>query len=191
MVAVSAHANAQEVADYLFTVLHRNGLDNRGGPFLSTVNCTDSRQPSDQPGEWRNAAWTGKQMVYGQRLVNGQLRSYAVAGDVVAHEITHGLTDRTARLEYAFESGALNESYSDIFGIIISNRGEPDIGTWNWQWARVWRAQAYRCGTSVPPPRMTSPTTWTTSRNYRKMMTTHRDSSCSSPSSAPHCSISR
>lgn len=130
--AVSAHANAQEVADYLLTVLRRNGLDNMGGPFLSTVNCTNSRQPS-QPGEWKNAAWIGTQMVYGQRLVNGRFRSYAVAGDVVAHEITHGLTDRTARLEYAFESGALNESYSDIFGIIISNRNTPNIGAWNWQ----------------------------------------------------------
>lgn len=114
-------------------MLRRNGLDNMGGPFLSTVNCTNSRQPSPNPGEWKNAAWIGTQMVYGQRLVNGRFRSYAVARDVVAHETTHGLTDRTARLEYAFESGALNESFSDIFGVIISNRTTPDIGDWDWQ----------------------------------------------------------
>jgi bacillolysin/neutral peptidase B len=52
---------------------------------------------------------------------------------VVAHEIIHGLTDHTARLKYEVESGALNESYSDIFGIIISNFGEPDVSQWNWE----------------------------------------------------------
>ena len=62
------------------------------------------------------------QMVYGQRPVNGELTSYATAKDVVAHEITHGLTDKTAGLVYQSESGALNESYSDIFGILISNQ---------------------------------------------------------------------
>jgi bacillolysin/neutral peptidase B len=82
---------------------------------------------------WRNAAWIGTQMVYGQRLVDGVLRSYAIAGDVVAHEITHGLTESTARLEYRVETGAMNESYSDIFGILISNYGEPDVVKWNWE----------------------------------------------------------
>lgn len=72
-------------------------------------------------------------MVYGQRSVNGELRSYAVAVDVVAHEMTHGLTDNTARLEYKGESGALNESYSDIMGTIIANSQKPDIDSWNWE----------------------------------------------------------
>lgn len=129
---ISAHANAAEVADFLTTVLRRNGLDNVGGPFVSSINCTyRNRDPENR--EWRNAAWIGTQMVYGQRLVNGSLRSYALASDVVAHEITHGLIDRTARLEYERESGALNESYADIFGIIISNRHQSDVDRWNWE----------------------------------------------------------
>jgi bacillolysin/neutral peptidase B len=113
-------------------VLQRNGLDNQGGPFISSINCTfQNANPANK--EWRNAAWIGTQMIYGQRMVNGVLRSYALARDVVAHEITHGLTDKTARLEYARESGALNESYADIFGIIVSNLGESDVDRWNWE----------------------------------------------------------
>jgi Zn-dependent metalloprotease len=77
--------------------------------------------------------WVGTQMIYGQRMVNGALRSYALASDVVAHEITHGLTDRTARLEYQRETGALNESYSDILVVIIANRHRPSFDDWNWE----------------------------------------------------------
>jgi bacillolysin/neutral peptidase B len=133
--AISAHVNAVTVAEFLLTVLHREGLDDHGEPLISSINCTSRNlDPANQ--EWRNAAWTGTQMIYGQRMVNGDLRSYAVARDVVAHEIIHGLTDRTARLEYQMESGALNESYSDIFGIIISNWRPPDGGDvdgWDWR----------------------------------------------------------
>ena len=113
-------------------MLKRNGLDNLGSPITSSVNCVASFGTQ----EWRNAAWLGgrKQMVYGQRSMgNGAFRSYAVALDVVAHEVLHGLTDNTARLVYQGESGALNESYSDIFGIIVANLGQPDIGRWDWR----------------------------------------------------------
>ena len=130
--AVSAHFNATEVAKFLKNVLLRNGLDNLGMPIISSINCVASIGTR----EWRNAAWLGakKQMVYGQRDVGGgALRSYAVSLDVVAHEVLHGLTDNTAKLVYRGMSGALNESYSDIFGIIVSNIHENDIGRWNWQ----------------------------------------------------------
>jgi Zn-dependent metalloprotease len=129
--AVSAHANAVEVVLFLRKVLKREGLDNRGGPVISSINCCYGAHGGGR--EWHNAAWIGTQMVYGQRDVNGTLRTYAVAKDVVAHEILHGLTDHTARLEYAAMSGALNESYSDIFGILVSNLSNPDVGTWNWE----------------------------------------------------------
>jgi Zn-dependent metalloprotease len=127
--AISAHANAADVADFLERVLMRKGIDDEGGPLISSINCV--RRQGAQ--EWKNAAWISTQMVYGQRLLDGKLRSYAVARDVVAHEIFHGVTEHTARLDYFAESGALNESYSDIFGILISNAGNPDVETWNWQ----------------------------------------------------------
>jgi Zn-dependent metalloprotease len=53
--------------------------------------------------------------------------------DVVGHEMFHGVTDRTSRLDYANQSGALNESYSDIFGVLIANWEKPDFSTWNWK----------------------------------------------------------
>ncbi|HEV2762353.1 MAG TPA: M4 family metallopeptidase [Pyrinomonadaceae bacterium] len=129
--AVSAHCNAAEVAKFLRDVLRRNGLDNLGAPIVSSVNCVASIGTR----EWRNAAWLGakKQMVYGQRAVGGTLRSYAVSLDIVAHEVLHGLTDSTARLVYLNESGALNESYSDIFGVIVSNLSRPNIADWDWR----------------------------------------------------------
>jgi Zn-dependent metalloprotease len=57
----------------------------------------------------------------------------SVALDVVGHEMFHGVTDMTSRLEYAKQSGALNESYSDIFGVIIANHPNPDPTTWEWR----------------------------------------------------------
>jgi len=148
---VSAHANAVDVASFISTVLRRNGLDNLGGRIVSSINCLEFANPSR---EWRSAAWLGgfKQMVYGQRVVaGGGLRSYAAASDVVAHELFHGLTDYTARLEYHGETGALNESFSDIFGIIVSNQGRP-ISGWNWEMGEA------LTGTGVPLRDLRDPT---------------------------------
>jgi bacillolysin/neutral peptidase B len=128
--AVSAHANASVVADFIRDVLKRNGLDNQGSPFVSTVNCVE--EPNTKV--WDNAAWVGGiQIVYGQSdMGNGDLRSWAVALDMVAHEMTHGLSENTARLEYKGQSGALDESYADIFGVIVNNFEKP-IAKWDWR----------------------------------------------------------
>ena len=98
----------------------------------SSINCVVA---AESPGknQWFNAFWNGSQMVYGQRLDAGKLMSLSVDLDVVGHEMFHGVTDSTARLEYAAQSGALNESYSDIFGIIIANFGNADARTWTWK----------------------------------------------------------
>jgi Zn-dependent metalloprotease len=130
--AVSAHANAGVVAHFLRDVVRRNNIDNRGGAMISSINCLVKSQSPGQK-QWFNAFWNSRQMVYGQVLNNGVLRSLAASLDVVGHEMFHGVTENTARLEYAAETGALNESYSDIFGALISNFVEPDIGKWNWE----------------------------------------------------------
>ncbi|BAZ53892.1 Bacillolysin [Nostoc sp. NIES-4103] len=149
---VSAHANAEVVATFLRDILRRNGIDNRGEPLISSINCVSVNDSPDGR-EWRNAAWVGTQMVYGQRRVGGEFRSYAVGLDVVAHEIFHGVTDRTARLQYAGESGALNESYSDIFGIIISNYFDKrDLSAWNWEMGEDLE------GTGIPIRDLSNPT---------------------------------
>jgi Zn-dependent metalloprotease len=131
--AVSAHSNAAHVATFLREVLKRNNIDNKGGRMVSTVNCV-VKQFERPPGSriWLNAFWDGTQMLYGQAQFDGKLRSLASSLAVVAHELFHGVTGGTARLIYQGESGALNESYSDIFGTIISNSAQPDIAKWDW-----------------------------------------------------------
>lgn len=130
--AVSAHANAEAVSVFLRTVLKRNNIDNQGGLMRSSINCVDTDNSPDGK-EWVNAFWNGSQMVYGQRHNGSSFLSMSVALDVVGHEMFHGVTDMTSRLEYALQSGALNESYSDIFGVIIANQPNPDMLTWNWK----------------------------------------------------------
>jgi Zn-dependent metalloprotease len=132
--AVSAHVNGGLVASYLREVLKRNNIDNKGGRMVSVVNCLVQDKKTDGR-VWQDAFWDGRHMVYGQMRFNGRLRSLASNLDVVAHEAFHGVTSNTARLEYLFETGALNESYSDIFGILISNRSVADIGAWDWKLA--------------------------------------------------------
>ncbi|HCU7777653.1 TPA: zinc metalloproteinase aureolysin, partial [Staphylococcus aureus] len=67
-----------------------------------------------------NAAWIGDKMIYG----DGDGRTFTSlsgANDVVAHELTHGVTQETANLEYKDQSGALNESFSDVFGYFVDD----------------------------------------------------------------------
>ena len=72
-------------------------------------------------------------MLYGQELFDGKLRSMASSLSVVAHELFHGVTGATARLIYLGETGALNESHSDIFGTLVANGARPDIAKWDCQ----------------------------------------------------------
>jgi Zn-dependent metalloprotease len=113
-------------------VVKRNNIDNQGGLMRSSINCVDGSESPDGK-EWVNAFWNGEQMVYGQRHDGAGFLSMSVKLDVVGHEMFHGVTGMTSRLEYVFQSGALNESYSDIFGVIIANLPNPDPRTWNWQ----------------------------------------------------------
>ncbi|MGB3549612.1 MAG: M4 family metallopeptidase [Candidatus Binatus sp.] len=129
---VSAHANASAVSEFLRNVLRRNNIDNKGGPMNSSINCVVAAESSDGR-QWFNAFWNGTQMVYGQRKDGANLLSLSVDLDVVGHEMFHGVTDHSSRLEYAGQSGALNESYSDIFGVIIANFSNADVRKWNWE----------------------------------------------------------
>ena len=134
--AVSAHANATRVHDFYNSVLHRDGIDDQDMDLDSIVNCFYS---AHGPGpEWRNALWWKQRMWYGQiRDKNGNLVSMARFLDIIAHELTHGVIDSSSKLIYRDQSGALNESFADLFGIIIKNWYEApsreDVNTWNWE----------------------------------------------------------
>lgn len=132
--AVSAHVNATLVWKFYNNVLARRGIDGKGMELTSVVNCLDSS--SQPPPEWSNAAWAQGRMWYGQtKDGHGTLRSYSRFLDVIAHELTHGLTEAVAGLVYRNESGALDESISDIFGIIIANqaRNSHNVAGWKWE----------------------------------------------------------
>lgn len=128
--AVSAHANAAEVARF-FQSLGSIGRDGSGEIFCQAINCV--LLPNSQ--EWANSAWFKDRAVYGQVLVNNQLHSYALNPDIVAHELVHGIISARPRLSVAGESGALNESYCDIFAVAvynIENQQVPDPRNWEW-----------------------------------------------------------
>ena len=97
----SAYNLAGVTYDYYLNTFARDSYNGTGGPLIATVNFDDGMTCP-------NAFWNGAQMVY----CNG----FAVADDAVAHELTHGVTQSEANLFYYVQSGALNESYSDIFG---------------------------------------------------------------------------
>lgn len=110
--AVSAHYNAGLCYEYYRTKFGRNSLDGKGGTILSVINIAD-----DDGKGMDNAYWNGEFMGYG----NGRDAFKPLAGalDVGGHEMTHGVVEATARLEYQNQSGALNESFADIFGAMI------------------------------------------------------------------------
>lgn len=113
--AVDAHTYAGVVFDYYKKVHGRNAIDGVGGAMLSTVHFDVA---------FENAFWDGTGMTYGD---GGELlRPLSAALDVVGHEFTHGVTERTSGLRYENQSGALNEAISDIFGVFIEHSVAPD-----------------------------------------------------------------
>ena len=118
-VAHDAHYGAEKTYDYFFNTFGRNSYDNSGARINSYVHYGTN---------YVNAFWDGTQMTYGDG--DGVNYGPLTAIDVVAHEITHALTQNTAGLVYANESGALNESFSDIFAVVIEHYANPSAGNW-------------------------------------------------------------
>ncbi|WP_177245838.1 M4 family metallopeptidase [Paenibacillus sp. BC26] len=124
--AVDAHFYSGVVYDYYLDKYGRNSIDDKGMSMYSAVHYTPDGLPYD------NAFWNGQGMVYGDGsgVSNGGFDCFSCSLDVVGHEITHGVTERTAGLEYRHQSGALNEAISDIVGALI----EMDFrGQTNWE----------------------------------------------------------
>ena len=94
---------------YNFYAAHfgRDGIANDGAALLGLVRYCDPAKPCPL----KNAFWNGVRMVFGE--------GYAVGDDVCGHELTHGVTGNESGLIYLNESGAINESLSDVFGEII------------------------------------------------------------------------
>ena len=115
--ARNAHLFAGDTYDFYFNEHGRDSLDDAGQTLISTVHYSDFLCP--------NAFWNGSQMVYCAGLA---------VDDVVGHELTHGVTENTSQLLYYYESGAINESLSDIWGefVDLSNSGGDDSPAVRW-----------------------------------------------------------
>ncbi|RKH60507.1 M4 family metallopeptidase [Corallococcus llansteffanensis] len=103
--AVDAHYGAEMTYDFYKDILGRDSIDGKGEKLVSYVH-TDVNLV--------NAFWDGEKMQYGDG--DGKDSGPLTTLDIAGHEISHGLTERTAGLEYEGESGGLNESFSDIMG---------------------------------------------------------------------------
>lgn len=117
-----AYQGALKTAQFYLENYDRNSIDNCGMPIISSVHYSRS---------YNNAFWDSKQMVYGDG--DGKIfKHFTTAADVIGHELTHGVTQYgPAKLHYHDQSGALNESISDVFGIQVkqwdSNNPIPSI----------------------------------------------------------------
>ncbi len=104
-----AYTGAGVTYDLFQKVFGRNSIDDKGMRLDSTVHYGR---------DYDNAFWNGQQMVYGDG--DGELfNRFTIAIDVIGHELTHGITQYEAGLVYQGQSGALNESMSDVFGALV------------------------------------------------------------------------
>jgi Zn-dependent metalloprotease len=104
-----AFAGAGDTYDFYKRVYGRNSIDDSGLAIDSTVHFGIG---------FDNAFWNGRQMVYGDG--DGRLfGDFTCCLDVIGHELTHGVTQYEAGLVYRGQPGALNESMSDVFGVLV------------------------------------------------------------------------
>lgn len=117
--AGDAHWGAEMTYDYFWQVHNRNSIDGNGFLLKSYVHYNTA---------YNNAFWDGLRMTYGDG--NGTTFDPLTAIDITGHEIAHGLTSNTANLAYSNESGALNESFSDIFGVSVESFANNNALNW-------------------------------------------------------------
>jgi Zn-dependent metalloprotease len=94
---------------YFHAAHRRNSIDGRGLPLPATVHYGE---------EYDNAFWDGERIVFGDG--DGEIfHRFTVSLSVIGHELAHGVTQYTADLRYEGQSGAINESLSDVFGVLV------------------------------------------------------------------------
>ena len=118
-----AYEGSGDTYNFYKQVLGRNSIDDHGMRLDSTVHYDVG---------YSNAFWNGSEMIYGDG--DGEVFGPMTAClDVIGHELTHGITEHTAGLIYHGQSGALNESFSDVFGILLKQwkaAAPPDKADW-------------------------------------------------------------
>ena len=104
-----AHAGLGATFELFLQAYGRDSIDGSGLPMDATVHYDE---------DYNNAFWNGEQMVFGDG--DGEIfLDFTLPVEVIGHELAHGVTQYTANLDYFGQSGALNESVSDVFGALI------------------------------------------------------------------------
>jgi Zn-dependent metalloprotease len=114
-----AHWATEMTYDYYLKIHNRNSIDNAGFKLINYVHYDKNLF---------NAYWNGQYMVYGDGSTN---QTPLTACDIGGHEMTHGVTERSSGLAYQNESGALNESFSDIMGTCVEFYAKPNDANWD------------------------------------------------------------
>jgi Zn-dependent metalloprotease len=105
-----AYDHSGSTYDFYLKRFARNSLDGKGMAIISSVHVGK---------QLNNAFWNGRQMAYGDGDAIIFTR-FTRSLDVVGHELTHGVIAHECNLEYQGESGALNEHFADVFGLLVS-----------------------------------------------------------------------
>jgi Zn-dependent metalloprotease len=127
LAALEAYDFSGLTFEFFAKVFGRASIDNANLPLTSSVHYQE-----DPRYGYDNAFWNGNQMVYGDGDLFNRM---TMALDVVAHELTHGVTQYSAGLKYEFQSGALNEHMSDVFGVMVrqwaKKQRKPSTANWS------------------------------------------------------------
>lgn len=107
--ATKAYNYLGKTYEFYQKIFSRNSIDNKGLKLVATVHYQKN---------YMNAFWDNNQMVFGDGYAP-YFNCFTSCIDITAHELTHGVTESEANLDYAYQSGALNESISDVFGIMV------------------------------------------------------------------------
>lgn len=118
--ATDAHWATEMTWDYFMKVHNRNSVDGNGFKLINYVHVQKN---------WFNASWNGQYMQYGDGPASTGKPLTAI--DIGGHEMAHGVTSNSANLVYQNESGALNESFSDIFGNMVEYYAKPTVASWD------------------------------------------------------------
>jgi Zn-dependent metalloprotease len=122
-IAKIVHTGVMHTWNFYYKIFSRNSIDNAGKVLVNSIHYGK---------RYNNAMWNGRQMVFG----NGDKKvfdSFTQDIDIIGHELAHAVTQYTANLKYENQSGALNESYSDVFGIMIKQYAlKQDVKKSNW-----------------------------------------------------------
>ncbi|WP_387465831.1 metalloprotease PrtS [Photorhabdus sp. RM323S] len=119
----NAYKYLEATYNFYKEVFNRNSLDDKGMKLIATVHYGK---------EYMNAYWGRGQMVFGDG--DGKVfNNFTTSIDVIGHELSHGVIEKTADLIYFFQSGALNESIADVFGSLVRQhylKQKADEASW-------------------------------------------------------------